>query len=436
MLPLMAWAQPEPDFVDYLLADGRWDDVVRLTTIRLERHPRDGRLYSQRAGAYLQTEHYAEAIHDLDRAIQYYKTADKSLLRLYTMRGTLYESRGDDRAALRDYQRIIKLYPDSTVGYALRAARYLYQGEYALALADYTTLCRLAPTSVDYRIGRARSLCLMERLSEADVILRDVILSAPDCAEAYRLLALIHVSAPEHIDYTIAYNNLYYAAHQSVDDLVELVAYTDSDAVYLIEALSHQIDTITSAPLRYHYLSLRAVCYEELNDAARAMDDLEALSAMTDSPSAWIDEHRALVCMSKGQWQRAIDYYTALLSYEPTRDVAYIQRARCWEELGDTLAAERDYQHLVTSHSLYSGYANYCTGRLYLNQRDYRSAEYAFTDALEELQQAVIYMARARAYVGLNRPQAAQRDLDQALALDPALSDDADYVQLFNMLHP
>ena len=96
---------PEPNFIDYLIADEAYEDVIRITSEELTRHPKDGRLYSQRAVAYIQQEEVDKALADISKAIRYYPSADKPLAELYRLRGILYEYNGQIKKAEKDYRR-------------------------------------------------------------------------------------------------------------------------------------------------------------------------------------------------------------------------------------------------------------------------------------------------------------------------------------------
>ncbi len=99
------FVEPIPDFIDYLMADEEYQLVVRLTSEELTRHPKNGRLYSQRAVAYIQLEEIDLAIADVTKAIRYHETADKPLSELYRIRAILYEYTNQARRAQRDYRR-------------------------------------------------------------------------------------------------------------------------------------------------------------------------------------------------------------------------------------------------------------------------------------------------------------------------------------------
>lgn len=137
LLAVFARAEMKPNFIDYLLSDDRYEQVVRIATRELERHPKDGRLYTQRATAYLQLNELSLAVNDLSSAIRYYKTADKSRADLYRMRGVLYEYLEQPKMALRDYSRLIRLCPDSPEGYQLRGDLYMEIGQPSKAKKDY-----------------------------------------------------------------------------------------------------------------------------------------------------------------------------------------------------------------------------------------------------------------------------------------------------------
>lgn len=133
----LSWAEMKPNFIDYLLSEDKYEQVVRMATRELERHPKVGRLYSQRAIAYLQLNELDHSVADLTKAIRYHKTADKSLPELYRMRGVLYEYLDNPKAALKDYSRLIRLSPDSAEAYQLRGVLYDEMGLSRQAQRDY-----------------------------------------------------------------------------------------------------------------------------------------------------------------------------------------------------------------------------------------------------------------------------------------------------------
>ncbi|MBQ2608533.1 MAG: tetratricopeptide repeat protein [Paludibacteraceae bacterium] len=137
LLAFVSRAEMKPNFIDYLLSEDKYEQVVRIATRELERHPKDGRLYSQRATAYLQLNDLSRSLDDLTMAIRYHKTADKSLYDLYRMRGILYEYMENPKAALRDYNRLIRLSPNSAEAYQLRGELYEEMGQSDKAQRDF-----------------------------------------------------------------------------------------------------------------------------------------------------------------------------------------------------------------------------------------------------------------------------------------------------------
>lgn len=419
----VAMAQRTPDFVDYLLQDERYHEVVRLASAQLDkRHPRNAVLYYQRAQAYLQLGDCEQALSDLNRAVQYAKSYNLPMHHVYYLRGTLNEYLGAGKRALDDYSKLIKLFPDSLLGYQSRAQFYARQGDYTSAYKDYTTLRSLAPNNPAYALAQARCQLVMGREAESLGQIRTLLahpMSSDLQTDAYRLLMVSTPDTAEYITSALTYNILYYGTHHAVDNLYELEQLMPTrHASTLIDALTARVDTIRPAELRAYYLSLLSRCYTLSGNDEEALRQLASLADMAPQWQVWVDEQRADLYVSASRPEEAIACLTRLIASVPHQPVYYLQRAACYVDSEDLLSAVSDYEHVSSSHNDYTGYANYELGRIYMQQGDYRSAEYAFTDALRDWSQPEAYLERARANLALSRTDAAERDLQYVLSHD------------------
>jgi tetratricopeptide (TPR) repeat protein len=67
----------------------------------------------------------------------------------YRLRGIAYGKKGDDERAIRDFDRIIVLYPKNANSYFKRALAYEQSGNTKLAAADYRKVLSLRPADKD-----------------------------------------------------------------------------------------------------------------------------------------------------------------------------------------------------------------------------------------------------------------------------------------------
>ena len=114
-----------PDFFLWFLGAGMGWAIVSWVMFR-----RNIRREYQQAIRHLRRSEYDEAIQIMNDLIK----AEPTQSAHHRFRADLYRLKGDPKRALKDYQRIVDLEPDSGVGYNGLAEVYLQQGEYDHAL--------------------------------------------------------------------------------------------------------------------------------------------------------------------------------------------------------------------------------------------------------------------------------------------------------------
>ncbi len=119
------------------------------------------------------------------------------------------------------------------------------------------------------------------------------------------------------------------------------------------------------------------------------------------------------------QLDAAQHYFSQQIQKHPKQSIAYLYRARCRRELGDTNAALAD---LRTGESYDDTVADIHveTGRILYDQRDYPAAFTEFDKAVfySQGQEAMSYYWRGLTRQKLNQPTEAQTDLDKATTLE------------------
>ena len=104
---------------------------------------------------------------------------------LQGLRGLAYYRKGDNDAAIRDYDEVIRLNPTFASAYVTRGSAYMVKGWHEKALADFNEAIRIDPTFAQAYCDRAD---LEDDPRESDKALRDyerAIELAPDFQRAY-----------------------------------------------------------------------------------------------------------------------------------------------------------------------------------------------------------------------------------------------------------
>jgi tetratricopeptide (TPR) repeat protein len=112
-------------------------------TIELDPNNLDAHI--KRARYYEECFEYNNAIIDYTQAI---KLSKKLSVEIYRSRAFCYRMLNKNNEALKDYNKVIKLVPNSTILYLDRANLYLKQGKENKALKDYQKLIKLNPKNM------------------------------------------------------------------------------------------------------------------------------------------------------------------------------------------------------------------------------------------------------------------------------------------------
>jgi tetratricopeptide (TPR) repeat protein len=124
--------------------------------------PRDAKAYANRGLAWHMERDYVHAIADLDEAIRIRKTAE-----VLRVRASAYAYQGKCAQAINDLNEAIQIDPTSAESYHQRASVYTLTGDKQQAIADFTSEIRLDPRSAEAYGARAACLGNCGRYEEA-----------------------------------------------------------------------------------------------------------------------------------------------------------------------------------------------------------------------------------------------------------------------------
>jgi choline-sulfatase len=121
----------------------------------------------------------------------------------------------------------------------------------------------------------------------------------------------------------------------------------------------------------------------------------------------------------EGRYREAIDYFARAIALKPEYDLAVINMAAAYRNLGDDEAALAGFEHYLTIDPK-DAYVRYQIGEIYLDRGDLARAETVFTDALA-LNAKVAPARNALGVIAFKRGDlaGAERAIREAIALRP-----------------
>ena len=122
---------------------GLWRDSITFWSYEIKLYPEGSPLpYYNRGSAYALSGNYAQAVNDLNKAIE----LDPGYAEAYTNRGIVYDKKGEYDRAIAEFSRAIALNPSDPVKYNNRGIVYNEKGEYDRAIADFNRAISLNPS--------------------------------------------------------------------------------------------------------------------------------------------------------------------------------------------------------------------------------------------------------------------------------------------------
>lgn len=299
-------------------------------------------------------------------------------------RGHTALAAGDYQEAVECFSRAIRLRPNVSDVYRLRAYAYLEMGDRVRALNDLDVAIRLKPNEAQGYADRAAELFAQRQYEQAIV----------DCERALRLdpsrVGLIGLRARCR------------------------AASGDSSAAFDDFAAAIAADHEGAAGHRFH----RAWLHFELEDYPSALEDASQVLA-ADPRNADAHFLRGNVRQQSGDVRAAVEDFGAALAIRPDYPFALLERARCRLALRDAVAAEADASAFV---KLVPGFAaGYeVRGRARHATGDLTGALADFDEAVKLAPNSLLpYVFRAGVHYARHDYGLAVRDHMEALKCDP-----------------
>jgi len=213
----------------------------------------------------------------------------------YTNRGLLYLSRGKYENAIDDFNEIIKLNPKGTDGYLYRGLVFISMSEYEDALSDFDYLLKINDKSKEGYIGRALSYYGMGKYDEAITDNEAAIKIGPGDQLGYVNLSKALIAGGYSSRAIDSIDEMYGKFSDSSDDL-----YQDMSSLKI------------------------------LRDSFRRLNRFPDIESLEDIANRAYD---------KKDYEKAREYYSAILILDPTDEITVYDMAMCLWDSGDKAGA-------------------------------------------------------------------------------------------------
>lgn len=190
-------ALAQPSTFNIQRSTSEWRDSLAVLNKAITANPQSTDLRLRKAAVNIELQQWDYAIEEYGRVLNidanslpalYYRAYAHNHLRHYDMARADYERflqllprhfearlglamtmrrQGKARDVTEELNRLVEMFPDSAVAYAVRADFEQEQAQYDLALYDWDEALRLAPDRQDYQLGRYGVLWAMRRYDEA-----------------------------------------------------------------------------------------------------------------------------------------------------------------------------------------------------------------------------------------------------------------------------
>ena len=398
-----------------LIRSGKTEEGIEYLHKELNQDIKNGYAYAWMASAYLTIQEKGTALSVANKALKYLPKADKHYIAwTNSMIGDIYLQLQDTTQALNFYTRAVKTEPRNEEWYEYRGHLYRDLKLWDKSDADFRQYIKLTPGLVRGINMLARNLYLQERYDEAleqyrysnrlaerpftyvamaqiEILLNRYEEAAEDLIACLQMepgegasmelirdsknmefLELIQtklqariLANPNEQTWYLCMMYAYQAMHRYEDAIRTCLkiqtmnpdSYFDdymADLFYAMgdwqNALRYQSRAVESDSTNIGFRYSRAFTYCEMDSTTQMFADMDYLieSHPDDAQLYFV---RAGFRSSHGDCTKAVEDYNIGLAFNADRDWERYQRGRCYEILGNTDKASKDYQYVLSHPS-------------------------------------------------------------------------------------
>lgn len=325
-------------------------------------------------------------------------------------RGVEQAKRGETQAAIREFDRALRLNPELADAYYRRGLARFDLGQFQAAIADYTQTLHLQPERADVYLGRALVQLALGELQGALADVNQAIQLQPATAAAYQLKATVQRRLGER---TAAISSLKQAAKLYLDQKDAVRGRRCLDLISEIETSLPQPVPALRPLMPPEDFFAQVIQQVEQQEYRRALDNLNWL-IQVDAQDARAYSYRGLVRGKLGNLQGAVADLNQSIQLQPQDLQTYCHRGLVRIELGDFDGAIADLNQVLQQNSSFTA-AYVSRGHAHCKLGNYRQGIEDYSHALYlQPHQPQLYQHRAEARFKFEDWQGAIDDYQQA----------------------
>ncbi len=342
-------------------------------------------------------------------------TKDKNNHKAYAERGHTYLLQNKPIDALKDFESAIKLKLDYATTYVYRGDYYFKLKKYKEATDDYNKAIKYDAQLPDAFANRGFSQYELKQDKEAVASFNEAVKLNSKNNEVYiKLTELLQkekrcLEAVVVIDKGLALNDAqpmlhYYKAQCLFDD--EKFALALAEVTKSIEQKKVDATTVT----------MRAVCYEKLNQPEKALDDYNYMITTLKINTAEVFMKRGIALKAKKDYANANKDFTKAIAKDFANAKLYELRAHTWLLQNKKPQALVDYNKAIELDANNEP-ALFNRGTIQFEQNKFEKAIEDFNAAIKQKPTADAYYNRSKCYYKLNKKNESCADLQKAADL-------------------
>jgi tetratricopeptide (TPR) repeat protein len=353
--------------------------------------------------------------HDYVAAVISFSTAiskDKNNNKAYTERGHSYLLVNKPNEALKDFEQAVKLKSDYAPTYTYRGDYYFKLKKYKEAVDDYNKAIKLDATLADAYANRGFSQLELKLDKDATISFDEAIKLNSKNIEVYVKQSLLLQKTPrcsDAADKGIAINDqqpmLYFYKAQCLLDEGRF----DQALVAVTKAIElKKVDAST--------VTLRALCYEKLEQPEKALDDYNYMVTNLKIATADVFMKRGIALKLKKDYAAANKDFTKAMAKDFNNAKLYELRAHTWLMQNKKPQALVDYNKAIELDANNEP-ALFNRGTIQFEQNKFEKAIEDFNAAIKVKPTADAYYNRSKCYYKLNKKNESCADLQKAADL-------------------
>jgi clan AA aspartic protease (TIGR02281 family) len=303
----------------------------------IEQQPDNKNLYEKRANLYYYEGKYILADKDYHKIV----SLDKGSAMGYMGLGRNANAQKQYEDAIKQFDYVIKLYPDYSSGYSFRAQSYIELKDYNKAADDI-----VKALDID---GDNKAFHLMQQIADSAftlMIAKLKIQAVKNPVNDYwpYCLGIVYESKREYQS-AIKFYKESLAKDESPVTVYRISVCYDASGDYT-NALNYITQAIELDSINYHYILKKADIMDNAGKTDEAITILDII--ISKEPNYYSYYRRGWIKDHNGDVDGAIDDYTTSIILEPEYAYSYINRGRLLDEKGEKDAAKKDYRMVIT----------------------------------------------------------------------------------------